>query len=137
MLGAECGNNDFRICGKDIEIQLNKYLMFIGNAFITCHSDRKDRYINISTVVDNMISCDDTGVSPVPNLVPTLHLMFGQRQYHHLSHYPIELMMKLSCSLGSSRLASLLYLDMWMVYTLVNTLGDQCQYSTEGRVSQP
>ena len=78
MLRTECGNNDFRICGKDIEIQLNKYLMFIGNAFITCHSDRKDRYINISTVVDNMISCDDTGVSPVPNLVPTLHLMFGQ-----------------------------------------------------------
>ena len=118
MLRTECGNNDFRICGKDIEIQLNKYLMFIGNAFITCHSDRKDRYINISTVVDNMISCDDTGVSPVPNLVPTLHLMFGQRQCHHLSHYPIELMMKLSCSLGSSRLASLLYLDMWMVYTV-------------------
>ena len=39
--------------GNDIEIQLNKYLMFIGNAFITCHSDRKDRYINISTVANN------------------------------------------------------------------------------------
>ena len=86
MLGTECGNNDFRICGKDIEIQLNKYLMFIGNAFITCHFDRKERYINISTIVTNMISCDDTGVSPsVPNLVPALHLMFGQRQCHHLS----------------------------------------------------
>ena len=56
MLGTECGNNDFRICGKDIEIQLSKYLMFIGNAFITCHYDRKERYINISTIVTNMIS---------------------------------------------------------------------------------
>ena len=69
-----------------IEIQLNKYLMFIGNAFITCHFDRKERYINISTIVTNMISCDDTGVSPsVPNLVPALHPMFGQRQCPHLS----------------------------------------------------